>query len=282
MLGSRWLLNLFLLIAIAGLGVWVYWLEKKPEAPQTTLLDLNPEAIDAIVIQKQKGRIELRKQGDHWQMTRPYQARVDSYQIEQLLSLPKQTSQAQYPASEATLSNFGLSPPKVTVILGETRIDFGNTQPIDGRRYVRVGDTLHLIDDSVFPLLTARASDWVTRKLLPSDEIRALTLPGWKIRLSEKGTWRSEPEASQETLAQFVDTWRQARAIQVSPLKGKPKSASETITVQLKDQTLKWIIQQQEPELILLDPRQKLRYHFYGSSGKKLLAPELPKANGKK
>ncbi len=282
MLGKGWLLNLILVIAVAALGGWVYWLENKPDEPKTPLFNIDPVKLDTIVIQRQKNRIELHKTGDRWQMIHPYHARVDSYRIEQLLSLPQQTSQAQYPVSTETLSSFGLAPPQVSVKLGEKKIDFGNTQPLDGWRYIRIDDTLHLIDDSIYPLLTARASDWVERKLLPNSEIRALILPGWKIRLSEKGTLLSEPEAPQEALTRFVETWRQARAIQVSPFTGKPANAEETITVQLKDQTLKWDILQREPELILLDRQQKLRYHFYGTSGKKLLAPELPKSSGKK
>lgn len=278
-MAKGWLLNLLLLAAVAALGGWVYWLQQRTSAPVATLAQLHADSLDTVIIEREKDRLVFNKQREQWRMTAPFKARANVYQIQQVMALPGQTSHGQYPIDQINPAEFGLSPPRATVILNQARFSFGDQNPLNFQRYVQVGKTLHLIDDTVFHSLTAPASDWIDRKLLPEGKITGLELPGWKILLTEQGTWQSQPQASPESLENLVDAWRNARAVQVSPMTDTPPADAKKIHIHLANRTLTLMLLQGEPDVTMLRPDQGLRYHFFGKPGQALLAPETHPEN---
>lgn len=272
---KRWLTILILLFLVVGLAAWVYWLERspKPESPPL-VANFTPDAVHHIVIERQTDRMEFERQGDSWYMTQPFNALADAYHIQQLLALPNQTSQTRYAAAELDLGRFELNPPQVIVRLENTEFRFGGQNPLNFQRYLQVGEVVHMTDDTLFHQLTAPATTWVEHKLLPAGTLRGIELPGWRITSTGTGGWTAEPEVPAAELEQLVDTWHTARAIQVTPYTDEPSPQDQRIRIAIDDKTLEFIILQREPELILLRPEQKLRYHFYGAIGQRLLTPK--------
>jgi len=264
-----------LFFLVATLGGWILWLQNIPEPIEPSLSDLDPQTIQNIVVERPDDKMIFTRQTQGWIMTKPFRARADTYHIEQVTALPRQTSHARYQIDSNQLAQFELSPPRITVWLDDTEFRFGMQNPIDFRRYVQVnGGPVHLIDDTLMTLLNAPATSWIDSKLLPPSAIQTLDLPDWHVSLSEKGAWTSKPEADEKALRELVNAWRNARAIQISPFTGKVPPQSPVIKIQLEDATIELILLQQEPELILLRPDLKLRYHFYGEIGRKLLGPK--------
>jgi hypothetical protein len=273
-----WLSVLGLLVLVVGLAAWVYWIERPSEPKSSPLIaGFASEAVQHIVIERQTDRMEFERQGDSWRMIQPFNAPADAYHIQQLLALPTQNSSNRYAVAELDLARFGLNPPKVTVRLGTAELQFGDQNPLNFKRYLKTDGVIHLIDDSLFYSLTAPATTWIEAKLLPNGNLKGLELPGWRIFTKETGGWASEPELSSAEIEQLIDTWRTARAIEVRPYPAEPPSGSLRVRVLLDSGTLEFVVLQQEPELILLRPEQKLSYHFYGAIGQRLLTPK-PKA----
>jgi len=273
---KMWLTIAVLSLMVAALGGWVAWLEKKPEPPPPTLADLDPESITQVLIEVDGKTMEFRRNDHGWQMVRPFQAPADDYHMKQLTELPKTTTHASYPLSKEQLAKFGLNPPEITVTLNQTNFRFGVQNPIDFRRYVQVDNgPVQLIDDDIHYLLTASATTWIDPRLLPpAASLKGLALPGWTLTLSDKGSWTSTPRTNNKTLRNLIQEWRNARAIEVTPMQGTPPKDVPRITVQLEKGKIEFVVLQKEPELILLRPDLKLNYHFYGNLGKRLLAPE--------
>ncbi len=275
-MSKRWLTILVLLVLVIGLGGGVYWLERapKPESPPL-ITNFAPETVQHIVIERQNERLQFERQGQIWHMTEPFNAPADAYHIQQLLALPNQTSQTQYAAAAVgDLARLQLQPPQVIVRLEHIELRFGGQNQLDFRRYLQVGETIHLIEDTLFHQLTAPATTWVEHKLLPDGAIKELDLPGWHITLQDTGEWVSEPKLPAADIEQLVETWRTARAIQVTPDTDEPPPQNQRIRVVIEGKTLEFNILQQEPELILVRPDLKLRYHFYGTISQRLLAPK--------
>ncbi|MCX8049365.1 MAG: DUF4340 domain-containing protein [Methylohalobius sp.] len=273
----RWLVILSLLFLVAGLGGWVYWLAQAPEKVSPPLLAaFAPDAVQQIVIERQNERLEFTRGQEGWRMVQPFEAPADAYHMEQLLSLPNQSSQTRYPASELDLARLELIPPKATVRLGESEVRFGGQNPLNFQRYVQIGDTVYLIEDTLFYQLTAPATTWIEHKLLPSGHVQSLELPGWRITAKEGGGWTSEPQLPSADIERLMDTWRTARAVQVNSYPQEPPPSAERIRLSVEGKVLEFIVLQREPELVLLRPEQKLSYHFYGSIGQRLLTPTLP------
>ncbi|HEB77969.1 MAG TPA: DUF4340 domain-containing protein [Methylothermaceae bacterium] len=270
-----WRSIIVLLVLVAGLGAWVAWLQSRPEPEEPKLADLDPQAIGRITVRYEDRMLRFRRQGDGWQMQQPLTAPADSYRIEQILQLPQATSHGRYAIPESDRSRFGLAPPKAEIELDGHTFRFGQQNPIDFRRYVQLDDgPVHLIDDTLFHLLSSPASDWLDTRLLPATaSVRGLQLPGWRVRMSEKGGWRSEPEVDPARLQRWIDAWQNARAIRVSLHEGPIPKDKPAARIQLADETLTFIILAQEPELVLLRPDLKLKYHFYSQIGARLLHP---------
>lgn len=272
---TGWRPILILLILVLGLGGWVAWLQNKPQSEEPELADLDPQAVEHITVKYKDRKLRFQRQGDAWQMRQPYTAPADPYRIEQILQLPRTKSHSRYAVPQSDWPRFGLEPPAAEIDLDGHRFRFGQQNPIDFRRYVQVDkDMVHLIDDTVFHLLTSPASDWLDTRLLPAAaSIRALELPGWRIHLSDKGSWHSEPKADPATLQRWVDEWRNARALRVSPHSGPVPKDKAIVRVQLSDEKLTFVVVEREPELVLLRPDLNLKYHFYSQIGARLLKP---------
>ncbi len=50
-----------------------------------------------------------------------------------------------------------------------TQIDLGNTEAIEGLRYVRLGATVYLVEDNYQHLLNAGLANFASRRLLPQE-----------------------------------------------------------------------------------------------------------------
>ena len=271
-----WLTIAVLTVLVAGLGTWIWWLQRQPPKEKPVLTALDPGTVRHITVRHGETEIVFER-GDHgWRMRQPYDARADRYRIDQLLALPKTESQASYRIGETELQKFGLRPPRAEVVLEDTPFRFGNQNPIDFRRYVQTADgRVHLIEDTLFHLLTSPPTDWIDTRLLPEGELQALRLPGWHLSRTEKG-WRAEPKLPPDRLQRWIDEWRLARAIQISPFEGRIPGDKPEIRVRVDGREIRFLVLQRQPELILLRPEQKLRYHFYGQIGRRLLQPPEP------
>lgn len=184
---SRLIMNLVLLAIIAVLGVVAFLKpgKQKPETP--SLLTLDASALTRMTLQN-KETLVFEKQDGAWRLTAPFVAPVNQVRAGQLLEVAKARSEANYPLKPEDVAQFGLDKPQAILTLGDATLQFGGTDPINMRRYVRLGDTLHLVDDNFFHHLTAPATDYVDKKLLPEGaKIRAIELPGLKATKNPGG-----------------------------------------------------------------------------------------------
>ncbi|MEN8167927.1 MAG: hypothetical protein ABFR65_10690 [Pseudomonadota bacterium] len=154
-MSRRILLNLLLSGLILLLALLVWWLQPIPLPPLTPLL---PEQIDRIHISDTTGReIRLHRQAGEWRLK---QAPANAQRIEQLLGICTTPSLRRFPAPLERLEEFGLTPPAIRLRLNDLELGFGNTDPLNGWRYVRLGDSIHLIGDGFQHHLTAPASTY--------------------------------------------------------------------------------------------------------------------------
>ncbi len=151
----RWRINLMLLLAALLLGVAV-WLAQPPGFAPLTSLD--PAAVIRIEISDLSGRqILLQKQSTLW---RSGEATANAPRIGQLLGLCTTPSLERFPVP-SDLRPFGLDPAPIRLRLNSLTLDFGNTDPINGWRYVRIGDQIHLIADGFYHHLSAPPEAWL-------------------------------------------------------------------------------------------------------------------------
>lgn len=286
-MSKRNALNLGLLAVVAVLGL-IVWLQPghKPPAAPPTLTALKPSEVHTIRIERQQGKtIELAKVDDQWRMKAPIDARANDWRVQSLLRVTQNHSLGANPVKGLDLAQYGLDKPAARLFLDKLEIDFGTTTPLGNRRYVRIGNTIHLIDDVAYYHLLGSYTGFVSYRLLPDPaKIERVALPGLTL-VMRNGDWRPQPRPvhySADALTQLVDAWRYASALSVepyTPAKGKSTDTGE-IRIQLaqRQKPLVFRIVARKPDLILARPDLGIEYHLPKDQAKALLtltgAPE--------
>lgn len=278
---SRMLLNLVLLAVVVALGLLVFFepgIEKPAEPVTLTMLD--PQNIRSVHIERNTlGDIRVEREGGGWRLLEPVSTRADKYRMEGLLRIASAKSHARYPVSQLNLSEAGLDMPKAVLLLDDTELRFGGTEPINGRRYVQVGDTAHLIDDFAYYHLIGDYPTFISPRLLPEGAtVGALHLPALTLTWKD-GRWEVAPEPENYSADQanaLVDAWRFASAMGVDS--HEPSDTGEPVRIELEQGSIDLLIVRREPELEIARPDLGVKYRFPGEQAEALLA--LPETSG--
>jgi hypothetical protein len=282
---SRWIINLLLLVAIAILGVIAHF-EPGIETPQENpaITSLKQADIHRIHINRPiRTDVVLVRQADgQWLLERTTPLPADDFKVRALTRLAEQKPVRTYPVADMDLPALQLDPPYATAILNDTTVEFGNLEPIDDLRYVRVGNQVHLIPDSYLQLMEAGFTQFVRQRLFDKGaRITALHLPGLSLAHTDKG-WQMEPaqDIDTDTIQTFIEIWQDASGLNVQA--ADPAKAGEPVEVLLEgsDTPVSFQIISREPELVLVRPDYGIQYRM-GNRSEAMLTLDAAKADVK-
>jgi hypothetical protein len=272
---KRNLLNLVLLLVVVGLGL-LAWLEPGREAPPAPLklTALDVAAIDRIRIERPAGLLEMARADNRWQLTAPVTAPANGIRVDAILSVAAIDSLNSQAITGLDLAAYGLAEPAVRLFLNDTRIDFGNTSPLDQRRYVRVGDTVHLIPDLRYYQLIGGWNGYVSLRLLePDTALDRIELPGLMLE-NHEGSWRPEPPPahwSADAATALAQNWDTAQAMEVREHKGKANGEEVRLHIRGREQPIRFVVAARDPELVLVRPDLGLAWHLVSGQAQGLL-----------
>ncbi|MGW8228030.1 MAG: DUF4340 domain-containing protein, partial [Gammaproteobacteria bacterium] len=153
-MASRLWLNLALLLFIVILLVIViYEPGKEPVATPVSLTPLKATTISHIHIKRLSSKdIELVKEANgQWWMHNPYHLPANEFRVQALLRLAETESLSSHTLDRLQPATYGLDRPRAIVTFDRsTQISFGDTEPLQQRRYVQIGDQLHTIADTFY------------------------------------------------------------------------------------------------------------------------------------
>jgi len=166
-LARRYWLNIALLGLAGGLAVLALC-EPGRERPAAIapLLDLVPARIERIEVERAgQERLSFERRAGRWWMTAPTTGLANPILLDPVLRLAEARCPLRYAADRLDLGALQLDLPPVRVRLDGREVRFGATAPTDGRRYLRVGGTVHLCPDDLYPLLTSGAGSFLAKPL---------------------------------------------------------------------------------------------------------------------
>ncbi len=244
MFGStRALIGLSLLVV--GLGL-IAWFEPGLEPPATPeprpLSPVDASSIEQL--QLQRGELSLqftRRHGEWWLEGEP-DLPANRFRIDKLLALPGARERDRFALGDADPAAYGLAPPRARLEYGEAlTVEVGGESPLGDARYLRIGETLHLIDSGFYFYLLGSRERFIAPTPLP---------PGWRLRAVEvslaEGDWRLEQvegrwQSAPQNLIQSADqavalfsAWPHAQALQLTLL-ATDEVLNESIRLQLED-----------------------------------------------
>ena len=273
---SRALLNILLLLFVAGLGGYVYFSAQQDTSPtqRARLVPLAAEQVGRIAIVHKERRIELERSGKHWRMLRPIDIEANAFRIDTLLNMLDTTGHASYPADTLDLERYGLADSRTSISFNDETIDFGIVNPVNNYRYVLAGDRVHLIDDHFYPLVSSQTGTLVARELISGDaEIEKLVLPEHTLYRDDNNTWHSRNGLNPDAINETLYHWQHSQAFGVHNY--MPREAREEISVYLAGRTEPVIFQvtDTDPWLIIARPDLDIEYHFNMEFHDRLLRP---------
>ena len=191
---SRALLNIALFLLVVLLAVYMYDTDQQQQASSKSeqLTQLPSDAVKQISIRHNQRHIELSREDGKWRMLQPINVAADSFRIDTLLNMLNTVSHAAYSAMDIELGKYELSEASTSISFNDIIIDFGIVNPINNYRYVRINNTVHLIDDHFYPLLSSQTGTLVARELIASEAtIEKLVLPEQTLYRDENNFWHS-------------------------------------------------------------------------------------------
>ena len=252
---KRTYLNLALLVVALGLGAAVFFSQKKEEkGPPLTALKAD-ELTRIAIDHPGAPLIRLEKQGGRWFLTEPVKGEVDEFEINALVALA--ATEAKEKLEGAQLAELELDPPKYTITLNDTAIAFGGVEPLQYRRYVKVGDVVSLIEDPPSAALDQDYADLVAKGLFPvGAELSRIELPKLTLARAD-GKWTvapADPRAGADQMQKLADGWKNARAMWNEQAKDA-SAKGERVKVTLKDGTVReFVVAAVDPQFKLYRP----------------------------
>jgi hypothetical protein len=267
-------LGLAALVLLLVLAVWLSNREAPPPE-KTPVTNLDPAAIGSIRIRNSSGEFLLERRESGWRMSYPYVVAANDARVAKLLQIAGADSLESFPAPAEGLAEFGLEPPQAVLDLGSTRIEMGSTNPINHHRYLRIGDTLHLIRDRFPHHLLAGAEGFVSLRLIPAGgSITAIRTPDWRLSRGEDGELLLDPplpELSVDDLQLKLQRWQQAHAARALPLAKERATPDLELILEDEEHPLRFLIVREKNRVLLL--RQELGLAFRLPTGSDLLDP---------
>lgn len=272
---NRLIINLILAVFIIALGL-IAWLKPgQEEINDSNITGLNVEAIHSIKIkQEHADTIELKRIKNQWELSQPINARALSGKIERLLKISQIKPFVTYPLENASLGQFGLETPVVTLTFNNKTLKIGHTESVQARRYVSNETQLFLLDDTFLHHLTAPVNAYIDTRLLPDGiQIIGLKTPQINLQRQQDNTWQNTQSPTQvlssDAVQMLLDEWRFARAIDVSTQFAK--TSSDQVIISLSNQQkLKFNLIKQKEDVLLISIDKKLAYRFSDTKYKKM------------
>ena len=230
------------------------------------LSSLDSDAITSIHIPREQNKDILFKKNitdSVWYMTAPYQVKAHQFRINTLLGLTQTPVNKSYGTNALTLSDYALSPPRARILFDTTEIAFGKTNPINNKRYLLTENKIFLINDLIYPLVSAQASGFIDLSLLPSNfKITNLQTPATRIQLNKNGLWSAlnENKLNADQIQSLLQHWKSAQAFAVH--KYMPGKNIGKIEIGSATKSIIFEITDDDPWLILALPETGIEYHL--------------------
>ncbi len=272
-MSSRLLLNLLLLIFVLSLITIMRLVSNQP-SDATSLLALDRDAVNRITIKRPQNDIILEKQGSDWIMRAPHHTRAHAFRINRLLDLTEVTDDNSYDINGLHLASYGLAPPRAEILFNDHLIQFGGSNPVNHKRYIRSQDRLFLINDSLYPLISSQPTSFVDLSLLAkTDRIQKLILPELTLSKDPQQYWKTENTKhtySADQAQTLIQYWQSAQAFGVHAF--MPRKHLGDISIHLESGNVIHLqISDDTPWLILANTALGIEYHFDGKLIQQLL-----------
>jgi len=258
-------LNLGLALLVGGLAVFTVLVPpgRAPESPRPLVSVPGPEVQTIQVERAGKPKLLFAREPGGWVMRAPIRAPAHPQRIRDLLALPALPAGAVLEINAEELPRLGLSPPLATLSLDADQFEFGSTDGLDDRRYVRYRRQVRLLPDTVYPQLTQGTDFFIDTRLLKEGLRPERIVAPHRVVWLKDGAWLSDPmpAAGEPAADSIASAWEVAQALTVTS--GVVEETGPRITLTFAQGiTIEFGVVQHDDHVVLLRRDLGLRYEI--------------------
>jgi hypothetical protein len=292
---KRWILNLVMLVLVAGLVAFLYLrpktnnlAPKNHEVSQLKLADITAVKVEFPA----QASVTFDKVNGFWRMNSPYKTRADQLSVQRILAIVAASSKEKFPATD--LNKYGLENPELRLHLIGPKLDdvfsFGTHNPVTEEQYVAYKESVYLLPINYSEAASAQPIEMVDKNLLTPLEAKQIAgfdfsrLEQWieaQLNLDfNNGQWKTnvaKAKITQNEMNEWLDfSWKQNPAKSVELYTPDHKATYPSLDVKLKDGKKVHLDKISEaPDLVLGRPDEGIMYHFSNDVGFNMLNPPM-------
>ena len=171
---KRLLLNGLMLLVVVALAVFIATRDEDTGKQYKTLYDkgIGDNAKEIIIHAEGREDVVLQNKNDRWSVIKPSQFEADPSKVRHLFTLLSENAESNYPIAGKNLADYGLDKENLSVSFNGIKYTFGNFNTLTEQRFIRKGDTLYLIQETVSGLLLAGEESFkLDSKNMPTAEM---------------------------------------------------------------------------------------------------------------
>ena len=266
MFSRRWIIN-YILIVLIILFTYVgnrFDVETGYQK-QPGITELKSAEIDTVEIKTADDSLLLRHDGNAWDIESPIRWPANNINVERLLDIVNSQTESRLDAAEIDLATLGLDFPRAMLRLNDTRVLFGATNNIGGRRYTMIDSTVFLLPDIHLPFISQGLTGIVDRRLTPRKlSPSALKLPQLEIQRSAEGEWEATKGDgfTPQQIAQLAENWQGLEAMRVKAFDAGNTPRQKIEVLLANGEGLEFFLMSIDPEIFIANPQIGLQYHF--------------------
>jgi len=161
---------------VVGLAVFIATRDDDTGPQYKTLYDkaIGDNAKEIIIHAVGREDVVLQNKNDSWEVIKPSQFKADSAKVRHLFTLLSENAESNYPIAGKNLADYGLDKENLSVSFNGIKYIFGNLNTVTEQRFIRMGDTLYLIQETVSGLMLAGEESFkVDSKNMPTAEMKS-------------------------------------------------------------------------------------------------------------
>lgn len=288
---SRWLVNLLLLLLVAGIVSFIYL--RPPEQDETRpvheISTLKLAEFKRLSIEfPAKAAVVFEKRDDFWYLVQPYAARADQMTVQRIVSLVAAKTLDKFPADDA---RFGIDNPRLKIRLDDEVFTFGIYNPVTSEQYVAYKDSVYLLPGIYSEIAATQIVELLDKNpLKPSEQSQIAgfdfsRLEQWEdirlqVSLNEQQQWQVSVPNAKPKAADFNEwfetNWTKMRAASVEPYTPDRKANFPSFTVKFKDgKQVVFDKLQESPDMVIGRADEGMKYHFPSDVGFSMLNPPI-------
>ncbi len=179
---QRQVTNLLLIIGVVAMATvaWFDYRLRSSVDPETLLIPYDLTEVNELTIERPDvADITLRRIGQTWSIVHPIKIDAKDERVMSFLRVLKQPEGKRYPIHQVNLNKLGLKYPIAVIGIYDTELRFGKLEPTSQQRYLRVGDSVVLVDDYFYQFLTGGVNAFANLEILPTDSrVNAVSING--------------------------------------------------------------------------------------------------------